>query len=58
MTTPAGSLLDARYKAPEPCPVAACANCGAEAKKFVYWNPTGGWSCLSCGESDYPEAAE
>jgi hypothetical protein len=35
-----------------------CANCGADAAQHVYWNPTGGWSCLSCGESDYPEAAE
>ena len=35
-----------------------CRNCGAEAKQYVYWNPTGGWACLACGEFDYPEAAE
>jgi hypothetical protein len=38
-------------------PVEKCGACDAD-KSFIYWNPTGGWSCRKCGESDYPEAAE
>jgi hypothetical protein len=34
-----------------------CGNCQA-ADDSIYWNPTGGWSCRSCGASDYEEAAE
>lgn len=35
-----------------------CGACGADAESYVYWNPTGGWACSSCGGFDYPEAAE
>jgi ribosomal protein L37AE/L43A len=34
-----------------------CGNCQAEDDS-IYWNATGGWSCRSCGASDYEEAAE
>lgn len=34
-----------------------CGNCEAEDDS-IYWNPTGGWSCASCGACDYEEAAE
>lgn len=39
-------------------PFDECANCGSTASENVTWNRTGGWTCASCGESDFPEAAE
>lgn len=32
-----------------------CGNCGADAKKYCYWDIGDGWQCSNCGGSDSDE---